>query len=339
MARLVILLSVVLFSVYQTEQAYFLEKSYIEMINDVATTWTAGVNFDPSTPEKDLIKMLGSKGVEAAKNASAHMFKTHDVAYNNNGYIPRTFDARRRWRHCKTIGEVRDQGYCGSCWAFGTSSAFADRLCVATDGDFNELLSAEELTFCCHTCGNGCNGGYPIKAWKYFSSHGLVTGGNYKSGEGCEPYRVPPCPRNEDGTSSCAGQPIEKNHRCTRMCYGNQDLDYNDDHRFTRDYYYLTYGSIQKDVMNYGPIEASFDVYDDFYSYKSGVYQRTPNATKLGGHAVKLIGWGVEEGIPYWLMVNSWSAQWGDNGLFKIRRGTDECGIDSATTAGVPVTN
>ncbi|CAI6373030.1 unnamed protein product [Macrosiphum euphorbiae] len=340
MARLVILLSVVLFSVYQTEQAYFLEESYIDMINEVATTWTAGVNFDPSIPKEHFVKMLGSKGVESAKHASAHEFKTNDVAYSNHfGYIPRTFDARKKWRHCKTIGEVRDQGHCGSCWAFGTSSAFADRLCIATDGDFNQLLSAEEITFCCHTCGFGCNGGDPIKAWKYFSTHGLVTGGNYKSGEGCEPYRVPPCPRDEEGKSSCAGKPIEKNHRCTRMCYGDQDLDYNDDHRFTRDYYYLTYGSIQKDVMNYGPIEASFDVYDDFPSYKSGVYEKTENASYLGGHAVKLIGWGVEEGTPYWLMVNSWNPQWGDNGLFKIRRGTNECGIDNSTTAGVPVTN
>jgi len=64
-----------------------------------------------------------------------------------------------------------------------TSSAFADRLCIATNGDFNQLLSAEEITFCCHSCGNGCKGGYPIKAWKHFKRHGLVTGGNYKSEE------------------------------------------------------------------------------------------------------------------------------------------------------------
>jgi len=62
-----------------------------------------------------------------------------------------------------------------------TSSAFSDRLCVATNGDFNQLLSAEEITFCCNACGDGCSGGHPIKAWKRFNRHGLVTGGNYKS--------------------------------------------------------------------------------------------------------------------------------------------------------------
>lgn len=67
-----------------------------------------------------------------------------------------------------------------------TSSAFSDRLCIATDGNFNELLSAEEITFCCYLCGFGCNGGYPIKAWKRFHKRGLVTGGEYNSGEVCD---------------------------------------------------------------------------------------------------------------------------------------------------------
>ncbi|CAI6373149.1 unnamed protein product [Macrosiphum euphorbiae] len=307
MARVLMLLSVIFVSVYLTEQAYFLQKDFIDNINEQATTWKAGVNFHPNTPKEDFLKMLGSKG--------------------------------EKLRHCSNIGTVRDQGNCGSDWALATSSAFADRLCVATNADFNELLSAEEITFCCHSCGSGCKGGYPIKAWERFKKHGLVTGGDYKSGEGCEPYRVPPCPYDDQGNNTCAGQPMESNHRCTRMCYGNQDLDFDEDHRYTRDSYYLTYGSIQKDVMTYGPIEASFDVYDDFPNYKSGVYVRSENATYLGGHAVKLIGWGEEAGVPYWLMVNSWNADWGDNGLFKIQRGTNECGIDNSTTAGVPVTN
>jgi len=67
-----------------------------------------------------------------------------------------------------------------------------------------------------------------------------------------------------------------------------------------------------------------------------GVYQKTGDPTYLGGHAVKMIGWGVEEGTKYWLMVNSWGDDWGDGGMFKIRRGTDECGVESSCTAGVP---
>jgi len=336
MARFFILLSVILFSVYQTEQAYFLEKGFIDQINNEATTWKAGVNFDPNLSFENFVTLLGSRGVQSAKEASANKFKTSDEAYSSLDGIPKTFDARKKWKYCRSIREIRDQGNCGSCWAFGTSSAFADRLCIATEGEFNQLLSAEELTFCCHLCGHGCDGGYPIKAWEYFKRHGLVTGGNYNTRDGCEPYRVPPCPFDENGNNTCEGKPMEKNHRCTRMCYGDMDINFEKDHRFTRDAYYLTYGTIQQDVLAYGPIEASFDVYDDFPNYKSGVYIKTENAKKLGGHAVKLIGWGEEEGIPYWLLVNSWNRDWGDNGTFKIRRGTNECRIDNSTTAGVP---
>jgi len=50
-----------------------------------------------------------------------------------------------------------------------------------------------------------------------------------------------------------------------------------------------------------------------------------------------MIGWGVEDYTPYWLMVNSWGEQWGDRGMFKILRGTNECGIESSPTAGVPL--
>ncbi|XP_025204220.1 cathepsin B-like [Melanaphis sacchari] len=338
MARLLILLSVILFSVYMTEQAYFLEEDYINKINEKTKTWKAGVNFKPNTPDEHILKLLGSKGVQIPNKANRKIYKSEDDAYDKFVYnIPRKFDARKKWIKCSTIGKVRDQGNCGSSWAIATSSAFADRLCIATNGEFNQLLSAEEITFCCISCGFGCRGGYPIKAWKRFRKYGLVTGGDYGSGEGCKPYRVPPCPNDESGNSTCAGKPMERNHRCKRKCYGDEEIDYHYDHRYTRDSYYLTYESIQKDVLVYGPIEASFDVYDDFLSYKSGVYVRTENASYLGGHAVKLIGWGEEYGVPYWLMVNSWNEDWGDNGLFKIQRGTNECRVDYSTTGGVPV--
>lgn len=61
--------------------------------------------------------MLGSKRIQHAKSADSHMFKTIDI-YNQRfaRLIPKKFDARKRWRHCKRIGEVRDQGNCDSSW-------------------------------------------------------------------------------------------------------------------------------------------------------------------------------------------------------------------------------
>lgn len=76
----------------------------------------AGVNFDSKLSRENFVKMLGSRGVESAKKAPLIKFKTHDENYESNLRIPKQFDARKKWRKCRTIGVVRDQGLCGSCW-------------------------------------------------------------------------------------------------------------------------------------------------------------------------------------------------------------------------------
>ena len=68
---------------------------------------------------------------------------------------------------------------------------------------------------------------------------------------------------------------------------------------------------------------------------ETGVYQRTSDE-ELGGHAIKLLGWGVEGETKYWLAANSWNPDWGDKGYFKILRGENECGIENDINAGTP---
>ena len=65
------------------------------------------------------------------------------------------------------------------------------------------------------------------------------------------------------------------------------------------------------------------------------MYQHTTGGF-LGGHAVKILGWGNEDNTDYWLVANSWNEDWGDKGFFKIRRGHDECGIEGQINAGTP---
>ena len=69
--------------------------------------------------------------------------------------------------------------------------------------------------------------------------------------------------------------------------------------------------------------------------YVGGVYQHV-KGLPLGGHAIKLIGWGVDEGTgaPYWTCVNSWNKLWGEEGTFRILRGQNECGIEGEVVAG-----
>lgn len=92
---------------------------------------------------------------------------------------------------------------------------------------------------------------------------------------------------------------------------------------------------IMREVMTHGPVEVDFEVYADFPTYSSGVYQHTAGGL-LGGHAVRLLGWGEENDVKYWLLANSWNTDWGDHGYFKILRGHNECGIESDVNAGLP---
>lgn len=63
------------------------------------------------------------------------------------------------------------------------ASVLTDRLCISTNGSFKGFLSSSELLSCCTGCGDGCDGGFDDQAWKYFLEHGIVTGGEYKSGD------------------------------------------------------------------------------------------------------------------------------------------------------------
>merc|ERR1711874_762121 len=88
--------------------------------------------------------------------------------------------------------------------------------------------------------------------------------------------------------------------------------------------------NVQADLVANGPVQTAFNVYKSFMSYKSGVY--TKHSWELlpeGGHAVKAVGWGTEEGTEYWLIANSWDTTWGLDGYFKIKRGTNEGRIET----------
>lgn len=90
---------------------------------------------------------------------------------------------------------------------------------------------------------------------------------------------------------------------------------------------------IRAAIMTGGPVESAFTVYKDFMSYKSGVYIQHSDQV-MGGHAIKIIGWGVDKGVDYFIVDNSWGAAWGMAGRFWI--GTNQCGIGGQGYAGEP---
>jgi cathepsin B len=290
--------------------------------------WTAGVNRHFEGMNMAQAKRLC--GVLDNGVAPQHIKRT--VAEN----IPATFDARAQWgSECPSVNDIRDQGSCGSCWAFGAAEAMTDRICIANKGASNPPLSAEDLVSCCVlVCGMGCDGGVPLMAWLYYTTSGVVTGGPYDSNVGCYPYQVAACDHHVNGTLQPCGAELPT-PSCNQTCADG--ADWVGDKHFGSTFYGVSanVAAIQTEIMTHGPVEGAFTVFADFLNYKSGVYYYV-SGDELGGHAIKILGWGTENGIDYWLVANSWNEDWGDNGFFKIRRGTDECGIESGVVAGLP---
>jgi cathepsin B len=298
-------------------------------------TWTAGKNEHfKDFPASSFKHLLGVKRTAEGSARLPSLLPT-DVPMAT---IPDSFDARTAWPHCAdVIGEVRDQSHCGSCWAFGAVEAMSDRICIASQGKYKPRLSAEDMLSCCKACGDGCEGGEPQEAWKYFMTAGVATGGSYMEQTGCKPYSMPNCDHHVTGHFKPCGTTLYPTPNCTDHCVKGYCKYYGADKWFGKSAYHIALNvtQIQAEIMQNGPMEADFDVYTDFPSYKSGVYHHT-TGTHEGGHAVKVIGWGTDNGTDYWLVVNSWNSDWGLDGLFKIRRGNNECNFEKDMCGGIP---
>lgn len=221
--------------------------------------------------------------------------------------VPDNFDSRSEWPAC--IHSIRDQGSCGSCWAFAATEAFSDRWCIDSSEKINVILSPEDMVEC-DTGNYGCDGGYLDRAWDYFESSGVVTDEclPYASGSGVSPTCATSC-----ANPAAAFQKYK--------CVGGSRVECNDAY------------CIKKEISANGPMETGFDVYQDFFNYAGGVYKHVAGGY-AGGHAVKMLGWGVEDGVDYWICANSWGSGWGEAGFFRIAAG--ECNIDASVFACTP---
>jgi hypothetical protein len=93
--------------------------------------------------------------------------------------------------------------------------------------------------------------------------------------------------------------------------------------------------SMMIDIMTYGPLTVAIDLFVNFYQFNpvTEVYNQS-SGSYVGGHAVKVVGWGVTSGgMPYWIVANSWNTWWGNQGYFMFLRGANLCGIESHATS------
>jgi cathepsin B len=261
------------------------------------STWVAGRN--PFFDGKSFAEVRGLFGTDLVGFAGLEGVTVGDAKYGVMD-VPTSFDSRTNWPGL--IAPIRDQQQCGSCWAFSAAEVLTDRNNIKNNKAM-PVLSPEDLVSC-DSSNMGCQGGRLPSAWKYLQNTGIVT-------DTCFPYTA------GDGNAPT----------CATTCADGSEWSKT---KAASSYAIRGVANMQKEIMTNGPVQVAFKVYKSFMNYKSGVYKKKPfELLPEGGHAVKIVGWGSESGEDYWLVANSWNTNWGDEGFFKISRGSDECGMET----------
>jgi len=213
--------------------------------------------------------------------------------------------------------------YCGSCWAFASTSALSDRIRIVQGYLSEEVNLAPQVLLNCDNYDDGCHGGDPIDAYKYIAESGITD-------ETCAIYQA----AGHDTGMTCEAEDICKNCDYGGQCYAQSPYNL---------YYAEEYGLVNgTDAMmaelQRGPIACAIAVTDAFENYTGGIFYDT-TGKKTEDHAISIVGYGTENGTDYWIGRNSWGNYWGESGWFKIVRGVDNLGIESDCSWATPANN
>ncbi|CAG2104562.1 unnamed protein product [Medioppia subpectinata] len=292
----------------------------VDKINAVQSSWTA--KHYPQFEGKSLKYMHHMHGGPNSRifNYPSPAPVTPEVQAQADA-LPESFD----WRNVSGVSyvtSVKDQGGCGSCYAFGSLGMIEGRLKLLSNNTESIDLSEQDVVSC-SLYNQGCAGGFPyLTAGKYAQDYGVTLEAN-------NPYK---------GSDS----------KCTTKA-GAERI-------YTASYKYVGgyYGGCNEELMrislvNDGPLAISFryGMFDDFVSYGSGIY--TPTEVKHDNgkynpfvevnHSVLIVGYGkdAKTGKKYWIVKNSWGASWGDHGYFQIERGVNSKGVESIAVEAIPI--
>lgn len=275
-----------------------------EAVSSSGASWSAEGTFLTALPEDERKKYLGytpgpnEPSIQEQESIAAANLQ----AFQSGGMKAFGAPAAHDWRNVggqNYVTPIKNQGGCGSCVAFGVVASVESKIKIIRGASHAVDLSEAHLFYCIarsqgRTCGGSSGGWWPEPAMVGFRDIGVTD-------EACYPYVA--------GDQNCTG-------RCSD--WANRVVKING-------YTKLTTIAAMKDwIATNGPVEACLSVYNDFYSYTSGVYKKVSNKYE-GGHCVCVVGYNDSQGC--WICKNSWGTGWGEAGFFRI--GYGQCGIDS----------
>ena len=254
-----------------------------EIIQVKGGRWVARENPISILSDEERSRRLGFLFDEEVKSG-----KTESAPAVSGSSLPSQFD----WRDNSGrnyVTPVRDQGDCGSCWAFAATGGLEAQVLIALGLPGVDVDLCEQIVLSC-SGGGSCSGGYVSTASDYLVGTGTNT-------ESCYPYN--------ESNGSCGAACSQWEETATQLA----------------DWFYVSSGGVADEtalksaIYNHGPVVAGFSVYADFYNYSSGVYSYSSGAYK-GGHAVLVVGWDDSAGA--FIVKNSWGSSWGEDGYFRI---------------------
>jgi len=232
----------------------------------------------------------------------------HIFVSNDNPVIINFTDLNKEsvnWRKRYKVSSVKNQGECGSCWAFSSVGAVESAWAIKHNILYN--LSEQELIDCSSE-NNGCEGGSMVKAFQYITENGLCSNISY-------PYTA----EDEQCNNTCKSLVQISNY---------SDIIPNQEKMLMR-------------AVQHQPVSVAIQANKrSFQMYKSGIYSDPDCGFELD-HGVLLIGYGYDKkyDMDYWIIKNSWSESWGENGYIRIQRNINDsrglCGI--AMDPSIPI--